>query len=123
MEESYEHFAVTSSGASLPDMCKVHCVNGGWEMPSIVVRLKPQFTEADLQLQVAKVSEMVTEDGRVLRLRFWEPRVLKIFLQSCTPTQLTDFFWPIEVFYASDETGSQFEYRLADGQLLVRQCS
>lgn len=39
-----------------------------------------------------------TEDGDELYFRFYDPRVLKIFLPTCDKQQILEFFGPIESF-------------------------
>jgi len=44
-----------------------------------------------------------TEDGEELYFRFYDPRVLRIFLPTCDTAQLKEFFGPIQSFYCEDE--------------------
>lgn len=44
-----------------------------------------------------------TEDGQELYFRFYDPRVLRIFLPTCDLDQLLDFFGPVESFVMEDE--------------------
>lgn len=44
-----------------------------------------------------------TEDQQELYFRFYDPRVLRIFLPTCTPSQLREFFGPIDYFILEDE--------------------
>lgn len=44
-----------------------------------------------------------TEDHQELYFRFYDPRVLRIFLPTCTWPQLREFFGPIEYFILEDE--------------------
>lgn len=46
-------------------------------------------------------------DGRALYFRFYDPRVLKIFLPSCTKDELEQFFGPVKQYLAEDEDTSQ----------------
>jgi hypothetical protein len=53
-------------------------------------------------------------DGRECYFRFWDPRVLKKFFPSCTPTQLQMFFGPVQSFFMEDENPGyvlQYQYR------------
>lgn len=43
------------------------------------------------------------EDGEQLYFRFYDPRVLRVFLPSCDSRQLNDFFGPIDYFICEDE--------------------
>jgi len=41
-----------------------------------------------------------TEDGRRLLFRYYDPRVLRIYLPTCTPAELEQFFGPISAMAA-----------------------
>ncbi|NEN23566.1 DUF4123 domain-containing protein [Cryomorpha ignava] len=58
-----------------------------------------------------------TEDGRELYFRFYDPRVLRVFLPTCDRDQLKEFFGPIEAFIAEDENGLLVEYALNENKL------
>lgn len=58
------------------------------------------------------------EDGREMYFRYYDPRVLHVFLPSCEPDQLREFFGPISAFVAEDAQGLIFEYRLNDAGAL-----
>jgi len=42
-------------------------------------------------------------DGKNLLFRFYDPRVLRTFLPSCTPRELQDFFGPVLAYGMEDE--------------------
>ncbi len=44
-----------------------------------------------------------TEEGKELYFRFYDPRVLRIFLPTCTPQEAAAFFGPIQCFLLEDE--------------------
>ena len=44
-----------------------------------------------------------TEDGNQFYFRFYDPRVLRVFLPSCDLRQLTEFFGPVECYSMEDE--------------------
>ncbi|MCF0060627.1 DUF4123 domain-containing protein [Dyadobacter chenwenxiniae] len=44
-----------------------------------------------------------TEDGQELYFRFYDPRVLRIFLPTCDQDQLAEFFGPVSQFVMEDE--------------------
>ena len=58
-----------------------------------------------------------TEDGRELYFRFYDPRVLRVFLPTCDRDQLREFFGPIEAFIAEDENGILVEYAFNEDKL------
>jgi hypothetical protein len=43
------------------------------------------------------------EDGRELYFRFYDPRVLRIFLPTCTKEQLKEFFGPVKEYIMEDD--------------------
>lgn len=44
-----------------------------------------------------------TDEGKELYFRFYDPRVLRIFLASCDSMQLKEFFGPVTQFFMEDE--------------------
>jgi Domain of unknown function (DUF4123) len=44
-----------------------------------------------------------TEEGKQLYFRFYDPRVLRIFLPTCDTKQLQELFGPVEQFICEDE--------------------
>jgi hypothetical protein len=44
-----------------------------------------------------------TEDGKELYFRFYDPRVLRVFLPTCTPQETAAFFGPLGSFVLEDE--------------------
>jgi hypothetical protein len=44
-----------------------------------------------------------TEEGEELYFRFYDPRVLRIFLPTCDQQQLKEFFGPVDYFICEDE--------------------
>jgi hypothetical protein len=45
------------------------------------------------------------EEGRKLYFRFYDPRVLRVFLPSCTPEEAKEFFGPISRFFLEESGG------------------
>ena len=60
---------------------------------------------------------VATEDGKELYFRFYDPRVLRVFLPTCDKDQLREFFGPIQAFIAEVENGLLVEYALNKEQL------
>jgi pSer/pThr/pTyr-binding forkhead associated (FHA) protein len=44
-----------------------------------------------------------TEEGRELYFRFYDPRVLRVFLPTCTPQEIDEFFGQISCYLTEDE--------------------
>lgn len=42
------------------------------------------------------------EDGRTLLFRWWDPRVLRVYLPTCTPAELDHVFGPVATFWAEE---------------------
>ncbi len=65
---------------------------------------------------------MQREGGGTLLFRYYDPRVLRIFLPTCTPAELREFFGPLSRLYAEAEGGQELlEFSQAAGKLAVRQ--
>lgn len=48
------------------------------------------------------------EDGKLFAFRFYDPRVLRVYLPTCTPAEMERFFGPIEAFAVEDEDPGAF---------------
>jgi hypothetical protein len=60
------------------------------------------------------------ESGRRLLFRYYDPRVLRAFLPTCTADELSQFFGPVDRFYAESADGSGLvRYSLRRGALHV----
>jgi hypothetical protein len=59
-----------------------------------------------------------TEDGRTLVFRYYDPRVLRVYLPTCTVDELRRFFGPVATFHAeSAEAKRLVEFHLDAGLL------
>jgi len=63
-----------------------------------------------------------TEDRRTLLFRYYDPRVLRVYLPTCTPEEVAAFFGPISAMAAEAETPSGLHVFRAgpDGRLDAR---
>jgi hypothetical protein len=57
-------------------------------------------------------------DGTPLYFRYYDPRVLRIFLPTCSPAQLKQMFGPVDAFLAENETGDAVSIYRLNGQEL-----
>lgn len=57
----------------------------------------------DLHRHFRRFLMVKTEEGQQLYFRFYDPRVLRIFLPTCDALQLREFFGPIAKFICEDE--------------------
>ena len=62
-----------------------------------------------------------TEEQRELFFRFYDPRVLRIFLPTCDAMQLKDFFGPVKVFgMESEDPEFAIQFELQNGKLISK---
>ena len=57
-------------------------------------------------------------DGTPLYFRFYDPRVLRVFLPTCTPAQLKQMFGPVDSFLAESEAGDTVSIFSLNGEAL-----
>ena len=57
-------------------------------------------------------------DGTPLYFRYYDPRVLNVFLPTCSPTQLKEMFGPVDAFVAENETGDAMTIYRRNGEEL-----
>ena len=60
-----------------------------------------------------------SEDGKEMYFRYYDPRVLRVFLPTCEPEQLKEFFGPIASFLIEDANGLLTEYTEDAGKLII----
>ena len=76
----------------------------------------------DLRKHFRKFLLVKTEDQKELYFRFYDPRVLRIFLPTCDAQQLQDFFGPVKVFaMESQDPEFAIEFMLEQGKLITKQ--
>lgn len=94
------------------------CLHSGWGA-SWGVLLKSSLPMHELQQHFRKFLKVQTESGKSLFFRYYDPRVLRIFLPTCTGAQLHEFFGEgIEYFLVEDEDPAfAICFRVAGGQL------
>jgi hypothetical protein len=64
------------------------------------------------------------EAGRFLLFRYYDPRVLRVYLPTCRPDELTAVFGPIGSYLTeSDDGRSLLEFEFDEGQLQQRRIS
>ncbi|MCY1077826.1 DUF4123 domain-containing protein [Archangium lansingense] len=47
-----------------------------------------------------------TEQGKELYFRYYDPRILRVYLPTCTPQELQHLFGPVRSFFAESEDGA-----------------
>lgn len=59
------------------------------------------------------------EEGNCMFFRYYDPRVLRVYLPTCNAAELQLFFGPVDRFYAeAEEEGVTMEYSVANGKLV-----
>lgn len=61
----------------------------------------------DVYKHFRKFLTIKTEDGEQLYFRFYDPRVLRIFLPTCDAQQLREFFGPVRHFLTESENPNE----------------
>lgn len=92
--------ALASDGALLESL-----VEDGWGK-SWGVYLTSNSPRADLRRHLRRFL-VVDIGGRNAYFRFYDPRVLRIYLRSCQPANRAEFFGPVSAFYLEDEPPSR----------------
>ena len=55
---------------------------------------------------------------RSLLFRYYDPRVLRVFLPTCDAAQLAEFFGPVQAYFAEDN-GQILRFTLSAGRLII----
>ena len=80
-----------------PDLLE-RLVKNGWGR-SWGVYFSCDLSFDQVRRRLRKFLRVKTEDGQQLYFRFYDPRVLRVFLPTCTHQQITEFFGPINTFW------------------------
>ena len=76
---------------------------------------------ANLRTHLRGFLRVRDESGRILLFRYYDPRVLRVYLPTCDPDQLRTIFGPISSYAAEAEDGrSLIEYEFDGNQLHER---
>lgn len=76
-----------------------------------------------LRKHFRKFLRVTDESGRRLLFRFYDPRVLSIYLPTCNHEELTTIFSPLERFVLEAEEGeAAVEYRFSGVRLKTSPC-
>ena len=88
-------------------------VKSAWGKSSLIL-LHSNASMEELRSHFRRFLIVATEDGARLYFRFYDPRVLPVFLITCDREQLQDFFGPITAFWIEDDDPSAcLEFRLS----------
>lgn len=65
-----------------------------------------------------KFNLVYRNDGTPLVFRFYDPRVLRRFLPTCTVEELQTFFGPVDAFLAETEDDALIRFTLRGGEMM-----
>jgi hypothetical protein len=95
-------------------------VGTGWRQ-SLGVFVRSQAILQDLVRHFRQFLQVRDESGRLFFFRFYDPRVLRVYLPTCTPPELRTFFGPVELFsLEGEEEDTMLELSLKGGMLEQR---
>ena len=78
-------------------------IENGWgEAWGLIIETKDSL--AKLCRHLRKFIQVEAENGEEFYFRFYDPRVLKIFLPTCDRNQILEFFGPVKYFIAEGNT-------------------
>jgi hypothetical protein len=78
-------------------------LKNGWGNDCGIV-FESAYKSVEIKNHLRKFLIVKTEDNQELYFRFYDPRVLKIFLPTCDKSQILEFFGPIESFICEGDT-------------------
>ncbi len=79
-------------------------------------------TPDELRRHLRKFLTVRTETGKKLLFRFYDPRVLRAYLPTCTPAELQAFFGPVERFVCeADDARFALVHRREGEQLKIEE--
>jgi hypothetical protein len=97
-----------------------YVVSEGWDRHWGVF-LQADISMEELRLHLKQFLRVKDEDGQRLFFRFYDPRVLRVFLPNCTAHELRSFYGPILRFVMEDEEPANLiEFALHDRELKER---
>jgi hypothetical protein len=79
----------------------------GWDNAWGVL-LATDAPSRELRRHLRRFLRVRTEQGRIMNFRYYDPRVLRIFLPVLSATEATEFFGPVEAFAAAGESPGAF---------------
>lgn len=86
------------------------------------VFLRTETSVAQLRNHLRRFLRVRDESGRILLFRYYDPRVLRVYLPTCTSTELSTVFGPVQAFIVENSRGtSAFEFGFTGGKLTEKQ--
>ena len=85
------------------------------------VFLKSETSLKKLRRHLREFLVVRDEKGRRMVFRYYDPRVLRVYLPTCTPGELRTVFGPIECFWTEDDSSENIrEFKLSGSTLTNR---
>lgn len=86
------------------------------------VMVKSSAPDPEVYRHFRKFLMVPTDEGKQVYFRFYDPRVLRVFLKTCDARQLQEFFGPIEYFLIENlDSAYGTYYWLENGALKTKQ--
>lgn len=81
-----------------------------------------EVSHAQQRLHLKKFLRVKTEQGETLAFRYYDPRVLNVYLPSCTPDETRTFLGPQTALIAESDDGAiARKYQLRENTLAIQQ--
>jgi len=97
-----------------------YVLSNGWGS-SWGVFLRTETGIKQLRRHLRQFLRVKDERGRRLLFRYYDPRVLRVYLPTCLPAEIEQFYGPIESYLMEGETADEvLEFRNENGRLLTR---
>ena len=94
-------------------------IRNGWHDSWGVFLQSPADPKA-LKRHLRALLQVFDEEGNSLYFRYYDPRVLRVYLPTCNNQELRTFFGPVTSFYLTDaDKHTLLRYRLVDDELLT----
>src|SRR5262245_7938481 len=74
----------------------------------------------DLRQHFRRFLLVTSPEGKELYFRFYDPRVLRVYLPTCTPFEAKRFFGPVSVYLMESEDGQAFQEYSRGGNRTIR---
>ena len=83
------------------------------------------ITEGDLptvRQHLRRLLSAYDENGKPLLFRFYDPRVMRVYLPTCNAMELGDIFGPVAIYLLEDDSSrAALHFRSVDGKLINQQ--
>lgn len=103
--------------AIAPDDAVLELIAKSWDLPWGIFA----FSEASFQVVSRHFRQILTvhdEAGKPMLFRFYDPRVLPVFLEASTPAEIDEVFGPAGVFTLTGEGAGLVRLGRKDGKLV-----